>query len=90
MLWTPDDERDAIREMEKIYQNNMIKSVRDLVQAGIQEVNKREQRDRMEGHINTIMQKAKGDHEDQSEEERETVQPAPKRRKRRNKKKGRR
>ena len=87
MLWTPDNERDAIREMEKIRHDNMIKAERDLVQAGIQEVLRREQRDRMEGHINTIIQKSKGDHEVNEEEETETVQPAPKRRKRRNKKK---
>ena len=89
MLCVPDDEKDAIREMQKIHEQNMIKRERELVRAGIQEALKIDQRSRMEGHINTIIQKAKGDHEDQSEAERETIQPATKRRKRRNKKKGR-
>lgn len=73
MLWTPKDDKDTIREMERIHHQNMVKGERDLVQAGIEEVlkrvererleevNRREQRERIEGHIDTIMRKAKGD-----------------------------
>ena len=90
MLWTPKDDRDALRELERIHHQNMIKAERELVRASLEEVNRREQRARIEDHIETIIQKAKGDHEDQPEEERETVQPIAKRRKRRNPKKTRR
>ena len=90
MLWTPKDDRDALRELEKIHHNNMIKRERELVQAALEEVNRREQRARIEDHIDTIMRKAKGAHEDQPEEEREAIQPIAKRRKRRNPKKTRR